>query len=147
MALTFVAVLDDPARFCSSETVGPHFGPTPRKCQSGETDMTGHISKIGDAGVPAMLYEGANTILIHPARGLALESWEDKSPSGLPAGRRADFRVTPILGFLSPMDIDRNIQYDTQMISVAGRTRWHGCQTMPGGRVPVAPSPGLNVTQ
>src|SRR5918998_1518394 len=56
VALTFVSALDDPARFRSSKMVGAHFGLTPRKYQSGETDLTGRISKIGDAGVRTALY-------------------------------------------------------------------------------------------
>ena len=48
VALTFVAAIDDPARFRSSRMVGAHFGLTPSKYQSGETDVTGRISKIGD---------------------------------------------------------------------------------------------------
>src|SRR5215212_7546796 len=63
VALTFVAAVDDPARFRSSKALGAHFGLTPRKYQSGETDVTGRISKIGDAGVRSMLYEAANVIL------------------------------------------------------------------------------------
>src|SRR5215212_4481935 len=63
VALTFAAAVDDPARFRSSKAVGAHFGLTPRKYQSGETDVTGRISKIGDAGVRTMLYEAANVIL------------------------------------------------------------------------------------
>ena len=51
VALTFVAAIDDPARFRSSKAVGAHFGLTPKKYQSGETDVTGRISKIGDATV------------------------------------------------------------------------------------------------
>ena len=51
VALTFVAAIDDPARFRSSKAVGAHFGLTPKKYQSGETDVTGRISKIGDADV------------------------------------------------------------------------------------------------
>src|SRR6185437_1921736 len=54
VALTFVAAVDDPERFRSSRAVGPHFGLTPRKYQSGETDYTGRISKIGDVGVRAI---------------------------------------------------------------------------------------------
>ena len=75
VALTFVAAIDDPARFRSSKAVGAHFGLTPRKYQSGETDVTGRISKIGDAGVPTMLYEAANIILTRPVKGSALKSW------------------------------------------------------------------------
>jgi transposase len=75
VALTFVAAVDDHARFRSSKAVGAHFGLTPRKYQSGETDVTGRISKVGDAGVRAMLYEAANVILTKPVKGSALKSW------------------------------------------------------------------------
>ena len=75
VALTFVAAVDDPARFRSSKAVGAHFGLTPRRYQSGETDVTGRISKAGDAGVRTMLYEAANVILTKPVKGSALKSW------------------------------------------------------------------------
>jgi transposase len=75
VALTFVAAVDDPARFRSSKAVGAHFGLTPKKYQSGETDVTGRISKIGDAGVRSALYEAANVILTRPVKGSALKSW------------------------------------------------------------------------
>ena len=68
VALTYVSAVDDPSRFRSSKTVGAHFGLTPRKYQSGETDVTGRISKIGDAGVRTALYEAANVILTRPWR-------------------------------------------------------------------------------
>src|SRR3954452_12772745 len=55
--------------------VGPHFGLTPRKYQSGETDVTGRISKIGDAGVRTALYEAANVILTRPVKASTLKSW------------------------------------------------------------------------
>ena len=75
VALTYVSAVDDPARFKSSKDVGAHFGLTPRKYQSGEIDVTGPISKIGDAGVRAVLYEAAHVILTRPIRGGALKSW------------------------------------------------------------------------
>jgi transposase len=75
VALTFVAAIDDPARSRSSKAVGAHFGLTPKKYQSGETDVTGRISKIGDAGVRTMLYEAANVILTRPVKGSLLKSW------------------------------------------------------------------------
>jgi transposase len=75
VALTFVAAVDDPARFRSSKAVGAHFGLTPKRYQSGETDVTGRISKIGDAGVRTMLYEAAHIILTRPVKGSALKSW------------------------------------------------------------------------
>ena len=50
-ALTFKAGVDDPARFKQSRTVAAHFRLTPRRFQSGEIDIDGHISKCGDADV------------------------------------------------------------------------------------------------
>ena len=70
------AAIDDPARFKSSKAVGAHFGLTPKKYQSGETDFTGRISKIGDAAVRTALYEAAHIILTRPVKGCApLKSW------------------------------------------------------------------------
>ena len=78
VALTYVSAIDDPSRFLSSKRVGPRFGLTPRKYQSGETDVTGRITKIGDAGVRAALYEAANVILTRPVKGAGLKSWATK---------------------------------------------------------------------
>ena len=75
VALTWVAAVDDPGRFRSSKAVGAHFGLTPKRYQSGETDVTGRISKIGDVGVRTALYEAANVILTRPVKGSALKSW------------------------------------------------------------------------
>jgi transposase len=75
VALTFVTAIDDPGRFRSSRRVGAHFGLTPRKYQSGATDVTGRISRIGDHGVRSALYEAANVILTRPVKGSALKSW------------------------------------------------------------------------
>ena len=63
VALTFSAAIDQPGRFRSSRQVGAHFGLTPRRYQSGETDVVGRISKTGDSGVRTALYEAANVIL------------------------------------------------------------------------------------
>ena len=79
VSLTFAAAIDDPARFKSSKQVGAYFGLTPTKYQSGETDIDGRISKIGDASVRASLYESANIILTKPLKGCtALKSWAMK---------------------------------------------------------------------
>jgi len=75
VALTYVSAIDDPGRFTSSKRAGAHFGLTPKKYQSGETDITGRISKIGDKGVRTALYEAANIILTKPVKGSALKSW------------------------------------------------------------------------
>jgi transposase len=75
VSLTFASAIDDPARFRSSKRVGAHFGLTPKKYQSGETDITGRISKTGDSGVRTALYEAAHIILTRPVKGSALKRW------------------------------------------------------------------------
>ena len=73
--LTFTATVDDPGRFSSSRSVGPHFGLTPRKYQSGETDVTGGITKAGDAMTRKALYEAALSMLFKSQRMSALKAW------------------------------------------------------------------------
>lgn len=76
VALTYASAIDEPGRFRSSKAVGAHFGLTPKKYQSGEIDVTGRISKMGDGSVRTALYEAANVILTRPVRGCtALKSW------------------------------------------------------------------------
>ena len=75
VSLTYAAAIDDPARFKNSKTVGAHFGMTPRKYQSGETDYTGRISKIGDKGVRLALCQAAHIILTKPVKSSVLKSW------------------------------------------------------------------------
>jgi len=76
VALTYASAIDDPARFRSSKRAGPLFGLTPKKYQSGETDRSGRISKIGDASVRAALYEAAHIMLTKPIKGCSrLKSW------------------------------------------------------------------------
>jgi transposase len=76
VALTYASAIDDPARFKSSKTVGAHFGLTPCRYQSGETDRIGRISKIGDGSVRAALYEAGHVILTKPVKGCTdLKSW------------------------------------------------------------------------
>ena len=76
VALTYASAIDDPARFRSSKQVGAHFGLTPKRYQSGQTDYTGRISKIGDAAVRTALYEAAHVMLTKPLKGCTeLKSW------------------------------------------------------------------------
>ncbi len=76
VALTYASAIDDPGRFKSSKQAGPHFGLTPKKYQSGQTDVTGRISKIGDASVRTALYEAAHIMLTKPIKGCSqLKSW------------------------------------------------------------------------
>jgi transposase len=74
-ALTFRATVDTPARFVRSRTVGAHFGLTPRKHQSGETDRMGRISKWGDAMMRTALYEAAQVLLTRVKRWTSLKAW------------------------------------------------------------------------
>jgi transposase len=74
-ALTFKAGVDDPTRFKRSRTVGAHFGLTPRRFQSGEMDIDGHISKCGDANVRSTLYTAANALLTRSNRWSPLKAW------------------------------------------------------------------------
>jgi transposase len=76
VALTYTSAIDDPTRFKSSKAAGAHFGLTPKKYQSGETDISGRISKIGDAAVREALYQAAHVMLTKPVKGAtALKSW------------------------------------------------------------------------
>jgi transposase len=76
VALTYAGAIDDPARFKSSKQTGAHFGLTPKKYQSGNTDITGRISKIGDAAVREALYQAAHVMLTKPVKGCSeLKSW------------------------------------------------------------------------
>ena len=83
VAITFTSAVDDPARFRRSRAVGAHFGLTPKKYQSGETDVTGGISPsrsagprmVGDAMVRTALYEAANVMLTRAGRFSTLKRW------------------------------------------------------------------------
>jgi transposase len=75
VAVTFASAVDDPARFGRSRAVGAHFGLTPKRYQSGETDVTGGISKVGDAMVRTALYEAANVMLTRAGKFSTLKCW------------------------------------------------------------------------
>lgn len=75
VALIFKASVDDPARFTSSKAVGTYFGLTPRKYQSGETDVTGGITKVGDEMARTALYEAAQVMLTRAKSFSALKRW------------------------------------------------------------------------
>ena len=55
--------------------MGAHFGLTPRKYQSGETDITGAVSRVGDVMVRTALYEAAHILLTRAVRFSALKRW------------------------------------------------------------------------
>ena len=81
VALTYMFAIDDPKRFRSSKATGAHFGLTPRRYQSGETDYSGRITKFGDASVREALYQAAHIMLTR--------SWtQTASRGGLRRARR-----------------------------------------------------------
>jgi transposase len=75
VAVTFKTAVDDPGRFRTAKAVGAHFGLTPKRYQSGETDVTGGISKAGDAMVRTALYEAANVMLTRAGKFSTLKRW------------------------------------------------------------------------
>jgi transposase len=74
-SLTFKLGVDDPGRFRSSRTVAAHFGLTPRRYQSGETDNPGRISKAGDADVRQALYTAAHALMTRSDAWSTLKAW------------------------------------------------------------------------
>ena len=75
VAITFTNRGGRPGPVRLSKAVGAHFGLTPKSYQSGETDVIGGISKVGDAMVRTALYEAANAMLSRPTRFSALKRW------------------------------------------------------------------------
>src|SRR3954469_7280553 len=74
-ALAFRATIDQPGRFRKSRDVGAHLGLTPRRYQSGETDLQGRISRCGDELARTALYEAAHSLLIRSNKWSALRAW------------------------------------------------------------------------
>jgi transposase len=75
VAVTFTSGVDVPERFSRSKAVGAHFGLTPKKYQSGETDITGAVSRVGDVMVRTALYEAAHILLTRAVRFSSLKRW------------------------------------------------------------------------
>src|SRR5690349_5382594 len=75
VALTYRVTVDVPARFRKSKSVGAVFGLTCSRDQSGERDRPGAISRCGDEMMRAMLYEAAQSMLVHSTRWSWLKAW------------------------------------------------------------------------
>lgn len=73
--LTFMAAVDSPDRFKRSRTLGAHLGLTPKRYQSGETDIAGRISKCGDGMARSALYEAAHVLLVLTRKPSGLKAW------------------------------------------------------------------------
>jgi transposase len=81
-ALTFRATIDQPDRFRRSRDVGAHLGLTPARYQSGETDISGKISRCGDELARTALYEAAHTLLVRSRKWSSLRAWGMKIAKG-----------------------------------------------------------------
>ena len=77
IALTFTSAIDDPERFRRSKDVGPWVGLTPGRDQFGERDIVGRITKAGDAGLRAALYQAATVMLNHAGPNW-LKAWAQR---------------------------------------------------------------------
>ena len=75
VSLSFIATIDDVARFRKATDVGAYLGLTPRRYQSGETDWSGRISKRGDGAMRKLLYEAANILIQRVSRFSPLKAW------------------------------------------------------------------------
>lgn len=75
VSLSFIATIDDVARFRKAADVGAYLGLTPRRYQSGETDWSGRISKRGDRAMRKLLYEAANILIQRVSRFSPLKAW------------------------------------------------------------------------
>lgn len=74
-ALAYRTAVEDPARFRKSSLLGAHFGLTPRKYASGETDRNGRITKCGDRMMRSLLCEAATVLLTRVRQWSWLKRW------------------------------------------------------------------------
>lgn len=74
-ALTYRHTIDDPLRFSSASDVGAYLGLTPRRKQSGETDVNGRVSHWGDRLLRTYLYEAASVLMHRTKKWSSLKAW------------------------------------------------------------------------
>jgi len=70
-----MSAVDDPTRIKKSKVASALFGLTPEKYQSGETDVTGGITRVGDEMIRCALYEAANVMMSRVTRCSTLKRW------------------------------------------------------------------------
>lgn len=75
VALAFMAAIEDVGRFARMRDIGVYLGLTPKRYQSGDTDVGLGISHQGDAMARHYLYEAANVLLTTVKSPSALKSW------------------------------------------------------------------------
>lgn len=81
-ALTYRHTIDDPSRFSSASDVGAYLGLTPRRKQSGETDIDGRVSHWGDRLLRTYLYEAASVLMHRTKKWSSLKAWGLRLSSG-----------------------------------------------------------------
>jgi transposase len=80
VAITFRTAVDDPGRFHSSKAVGAHFGLTPKRYQSGETDVAVGSARLATRWCALRstvrgTASDANAVLSRPVRFSGLKRW------------------------------------------------------------------------
>lgn len=74
-ATAFVATIDDPRRFRSSDQVPAYIGLVPSVDQSGEKEVHGHITRDGDGLLRGYLVEAAHVLLTRKRGTCRLKRW------------------------------------------------------------------------
>ncbi len=87
-ATAFVAAVDDPARFRRARDIGARAGLTPKRNRSGETDVSGGISKTGDIALRKALFQAATAMPTGTGRMNWLQSRALRVAGSAPRPRR-----------------------------------------------------------
>ena len=74
-AYAYAATVDDPARFKKARQLGGYLGLTPKRFQSGETDIALGTAKTGDRLLRGFLYEAATSLMARKKESCALKRW------------------------------------------------------------------------
>ena len=118
VALTFKSAIDDPERFRRSKDVGPWAGLTPGRDQSGERDIVGGITKCGDAGLRAALYQAA-TVMLNRAGPSWLKAWAQRLTK-LRGKKRATVALARRIGVV----LHRHVARTAPSSATRARRRW-----------------------
>lgn len=89
-ALAYRTAVEEPRRFRKASLLGAHFGLTPRKYASGETDRNGRITRCGDRMVRSLLCEAATVLLCR------VRSWNWLKRWGMQVAQRRGMRRAQI---------------------------------------------------
>jgi transposase len=89
--LTFRHTIDDPSHFRSAFSVGAYLGLTPRRSQSGATDINGNISRWGDRLLRTYLFEAATALLYR------MKKWSSLKARGVKLAKRIGMGTAKIV--------------------------------------------------